>query len=214
MSHYTLPLGSAEAMNGGGSLIGATPQFAALYEPTDKRKDVTLLPQWTNFTSRVLNIYGTASYGSPGGIVQGCYIGKYRAQSGRVGAGIPTFDNDQIIYRFSDVYLMLAEIYNELEGPGTNAFKYLNELRSRSGASAVLSTIVDTQQKFRDVIYLERVKEFIYEGHVIFDLRRWGRLNQAMLADPRVSGKPTYKAEYELFPIPSTEVLNNPLLNK
>ena len=214
MSYYTLPAGSAESSNGGSNLIGVTSQFETLYESADKRKDVTILPQWTNFTTRVLNVYGAGSYGLPGGLAQGYYIGKYRAQSGRVGAGIPTFDNDQIIYRFADVYLMLAEVYNELEGPTTNAFKYLNELRARSTASASLSNIVDTQQKFRDVIYFERLREFIYEGHVIFDLRRWGKLQQAMLADPRpFATRPVYKPEYELFPIPRVEEINNPLLN-
>lgn len=214
MSYYTLPATSVESTNGGGGAIGVTASFGALYEAADKRKDVTLMSQWTNFTTKVVNLYGTTAYGAPGGVTSGYYIGKYRAQTAHVGAGIPANDNDQVIYRFADVYLMLAEIYNELEGPTSNAFKYLNELRARAGASAMNATVVNTQQKFRDVIYDERLREFIYEGHVIFDLRRWGRLQQAMLADPRpASTRPVYKPEYELFPIPNSEVINNPQLN-
>ncbi|MBO9620394.1 MAG: RagB/SusD family nutrient uptake outer membrane protein [Niabella sp.] len=214
MSYYTLPTLSVESSSGGNGLIGVTSSFGDLYESSDKRKTIGLITQWTNATTKVVNVYGTSGYGSPGGISGGYYIGKYRAQSGRVGTGIITFDNDQVIYRFADVYLMLAEIYNELDGPAADAFKYLNELRARAGASAFTSQQAGTQDSFRDIIYNERLREFIYEGHVIFDLRRWGRLQKAMLADPRPAGsRPVYKPEYELFPLPIAEVLNNPELN-
>jgi hypothetical protein len=215
MSFYTLPANSVESSVGGSGQIGVTASFADLYEQADKRRDVTLIPQWTNSRTKVLNVFGTPGYGSPGDIIGGYYIGKYRAQTGRTGGGITTFDNDQIIYRFADVYLMLAEIYNELNPLDNNAFKYLNELRGRAGATAFDAANVNSSQKFKDVIYEERLREFIYEGHVIFDLRRWGRLEQSMLADPRpFTSRPVYKPEYELFPIPLSEILNNPLLDK
>lgn len=69
------------------------------------------------------------------------------------------------------------------------------------------------QQQMRDQLAHERLLEFGFEGHRFEDIRRWGWLQDpiklAMLQqrDPEFS---RYKPGRELYPIPQSEIDNNP----
>lgn len=81
--------------------------------------------------------------------------------------------------RYADVLLMLAEIENELNGPG-NAYQYVNEVlaRARNTSAGTVTEPSDwsgmTQEEFRTRIMRERQYELLGEGHVWFDTRRRG----------------------------------------
>lgn len=112
--------------------------------------------------------------------------------------------NDQILLRYADVLLMYAEALNEIgydASEGSLALKYLNEVRERAGISDLTAKQLNSQEKFRKGILVERQREFPYEGQRWFDLVRMGFAKEVM-AENGIEIK-----DYQLlFPIPQTEI--------
>ncbi len=137
--------------------------------------------------------------------------------------------------RLADLYLLYAEAYNEVNGPGEEVFKYLDLIRERSGLPPVQDaweeyssnpSKPDTKEGLRDIIRQERMIEMIFEGQRYWDLRRW------MLADVEYNKPITgwnvfaktlesyyqprllYEQEFLLrdyfWPISQSELLRNP----
>lgn len=122
--------------------------------------------------------------------------------------------------RFADVLLMYAEAVNEAEGPTTEVYEALREIRERAGVEPVAPRL--DQEEMRREIRLERLKEFAGEGHLFFDVRRWRTAHtddpvfglNHMILDfkgedlyPRVFTEKDY-----LWPIPQQEIdINNNL---
>ena len=115
-------------------------------------------------------------------------------------------DNPQIYLRLADVYLMLAEAYNQT-GDDANALKYLNLVRARVGRVAAGSS---GDALFQD-IKKERHLELASEGDRYFDLVRWGDASSVLVGnaaenissyDDGTPGKNTNG----LFPIPLGEI--------
>ncbi len=97
--------------------------------------------------------------------------------------------NDFPVYRYSDVYLMLAESLNEQGfAGGGDAFKYLNLVRERAGlndksvGNEDASLNVPNQDAFRAAIAHERQVELAFENHRWFDLLRTGKALEVMKA--------------------------------
>jgi hypothetical protein len=93
-----------------------------------------------------------------------------------------------VVYRYADVLLMLAECLNEQGFPNTQAFTYLNQVRTRAGLpnktqnNSNPSLAVNTQEEFRLAIEQERRVEFAGECHRWFDLVRTNRAVPVMTA--------------------------------
>jgi len=94
------------------------------------------------------------------------------------------------IIRLADIYLLLAECLNEVDGPattdskGNNAYYYLDIIRERSGMEGVVASWSkyamgpykskpDNQAGLRQIIQRERINELAFEGHYYYDVRRW-----------------------------------------
>lgn len=86
------------------------------------------------------------------------------------------------IIRLSDLYLLLAEAENELNGPCEAAFKYLDAVRAKAGIEDArhawrkysnLPAKTESQEGLREIIRRERMIELAMEGQTIWDLRRW-----------------------------------------
>lgn len=126
------------------------------------------------------------------------------AITGQVGFDFP-------VLRYADALLMYAEALNEvsysnsISGP---AFKALNAVRSRAGATTYTATDLSNQQKFREAVWLERRLELPLENHRWFDLLRTGQAITAMAA----VGQQITSNDL-LYPIPESEVLimNDPV---
>lgn len=73
-----------------------------------------------------------------------------------------------IRYRFAEVLLNAAEAAFEL-GNATDAAGYLNQVRTRAGFTTPLTAAEVTF----DRIVNERRVELAFEGHLIFDMKRW-----------------------------------------
>jgi tetratricopeptide (TPR) repeat protein len=115
--------------------------------------------------------------------------------------------------RYADVLMMYAECLNE-NGKTADAYQYIQMVRDRVNLPDLSTTKPGmTQAEMREQIGHERFLEFALEGHRWDDIRRWGWVQDpAKLAwlqerDPEFD---SYVAGREYFPIPQTEVDNNP----
>lgn len=108
------------------------------------------------------------------------------------------------VLRYSDILLLYAEALNE-NGKSAEALIYLNQVRKRARGSSsfVLPDVTVTDQSLlRERIYRERRSELAMEQHRWFDLLRWGRAEQNMIA----VGKNFVAPKHLLMPVPQTEV--------
>jgi hypothetical protein len=98
----------------------------------------------------------------------GFYIRKYldpTVGSGRRGRGS---DVAFIRYRYAEVLLNAAEAAFELGQTGV-AVGYINQVRSRAGLTTPLTA---TDITFDRIVHERRV-ELAFEGHTLFDMKRW-----------------------------------------
>ncbi|ASU33102.1 RagB/SusD family nutrient uptake outer membrane protein [Mucilaginibacter xinganensis] len=157
-----------------------TQDMVNAYEDGDNRRDASLV----DFTS---DEYGNDLP----------FIKKYVSQ----GAVQNITANDFPVYRYADVYLMLAECLNEQGfAGGGEAFKYLNLVRERAGladktvSNEDASLSVPNQEAFRAAIAHERQVELAFENHRWFDLLRTGKAVQVMTA--HAASERASKADY------------------
>lgn len=95
----------------------------------------------------------------------GVRVKKYEIASG-VGQSMA---NDLVIFRLTDAYLMLAEIY-ATKNDATNVKKYIDPIRTRAGLGAPTAYNLDA-------VKAERKMEMFYEGTRRQDMIRWGIYN-------------------------------------
>lgn len=130
---------------------------------------------------------------------------------------------NQIEMRLAEAYLNYAEALNEAQGPIQEAYNAINKIRNRSGMPNVPNGL--TQDQFRERIRHERAIELAFEGHRIWDVRRWliantegimkGKMygikihkvgNNEFSYDPYVFEERTFKQRMYLNPFPKSEV--------
>ena len=136
-------------------------------------------------------------------------------------------DNDWIYIRYAEVLLNFAEAQNEAAGPDASVYTAINLVRQRAGQPPLSSL---SQTDMRDRIRNERRVELAFEEHRFWDVRRW-KLGATYFNVPvnkvRVAKtgstfnytieqleKRTYKENYNLLPIPQTEIDRNPNLSQ
>jgi hypothetical protein len=117
------------------------------------------------------------------------------------------------IMRYSDILLMYAECLNETNQT-TAAYPYIQKVRGRVGLPDLATVKPNmTQAQMRDQLAHERLLEFCLEGHRFDDIRRWGwlsdptKLATLKARDPEMN---TYLPGREYYPIPQSEIDNNP----
>lgn len=109
-----------------------------------------------------------------------------------------------ILFRIEEQYLIRAEAKVKT-GDIAGACEDLNKIRNRVGLPNVEVT---SQEELLDAILQERKFEFFTEfGHRFFDLKRFGKLDEALV------NKPGWNSTDKLWPIPISEILINPNLN-
>ena len=114
-------------------------------------------------------------------------------------------DNDLIIYRLADLYLLKAEAYAALDDVN-NSKKYLDNVKLRAGIDAYAGDMAKTA--LEKEILDERGRELFFENKRWFDLVRF---HKAGIIDvynyvPNLKGKTT-----PLFwPVNTTVLANNP----
>ncbi|MFB9056325.1 RagB/SusD family nutrient uptake outer membrane protein [Mariniflexile ostreae] len=144
------------------------------------------------------------------------------------------------VYRLADLYLLYAECLNELSGPSTEVFQYIDLVRSRSGlegveaswnAYSVNPAKPSTKDGLREIIHQERLIELAFEGHRFWDLRRWFKahikLNNTPMTGWRYTettpekfydivsyGATSFSIKDYFWPISEKDILANPNLDQ
>ena len=108
------------------------------------------------------NPTGGAAYGSTGPVPRKFFD----LQSPARGAEAP----DYTILRYADVLLSAAESANEISGPTSEAYGYVNAVRARARVPNLTPGL--SKQAFKDSLYVERRYELAIELHGVFDMRR------------------------------------------
>ena len=119
------------------------------------------------------------------------------------------------IIRLADVYLMMAECYNELSQQG-KAIEYINAVRQRSSVNMPGVTETGHDEIFTRIIR-ERAVELAGEGLRYNDLRRWQLAGEYVngTSARELTGEKLYDRVFDetrdyLWPIPLTEIEKNP----
>ena len=81
------------------------------------------------------------------------------------------------IMRYAEILLMYAEAQIELGVTDGTVLKAINDVRTRSGQPA---TALADKAKLRQLVRRERAVEFALEGIRLFDIRRWGIVQNVM----------------------------------
>lgn len=204
--------------NGGQYHGGFTEEFYNSYEDTDVRRDVTMAYTYVG-RSGDTKVYGepdldTNGDGKTGNYDQNKTNGIAPNKYHDADQGCCDGDPDMVIYRYADALLMYSEAENELNGPTEVAYDYLNRVRSRGGASTYTPGS-HTKEQFRELIIQERYWELSFEFHEVFDLRRFGLVEDAINNNFEAQLKnTTYRPDFELWPKPTKEVDANPNLQQ
>lgn len=115
-----------------------------------------------------------------------------------------TPDNDYVIYRFADVYLMKAEAqFRGGTGGAAAAQATLNTVKTKRGATALAAA--PTAQQILD----ERQREFFWDGWRRMDEIRFGTFLAPRTLKPSASDP-----KYLYFPIPTGALAVNPNLEQ
>ena len=206
------------ALNKGG-YNGPTPNLFYDYDVDDVRRDITCIPyKWTGT--------GTAIK-EPNKCFGGWSFGKLRFEwLNRIVTSTNDDGMNWQVMRYADIYLMAAEaILRGANGTETEALGYVNEVRSRaymsgkyakSGVRSDVSGEIGLNELSLNFILNERQKELASELTRRTDLIRFGKYTKGNNWDwkngIRLGGDVDDK--YQLFPIPESELTNNPALNQ
>lgn len=118
------------------------------------------------------------------------------------GFSVPSASYYQTLIRSSEMYLIAAECYANLNND--SARYYLDAIRQRANPAALPSTA--TGADLLDSIYVERRKELAFEGLRMFDLLRWKKgvnRTDAWNSGLKILPYPSSKA---IAPIPYREI--------
>lgn len=132
------------------------------YEVNDKRFASSMGASWINLA---------------GSTITQNYIQKYFSD--------PPLENDSdinfVVFRYADVLLMLAEAIGE----SNESYGFINEVRTRAGLASIDQS---TAGSFSDKLLKERRVELAFENHRFADLKRFGVLEQMIIAsEPQIS---------------------------
>ena len=118
------------------------------------------------------------------------------------------------LIRLAGLYLLYAEAVNEVSGPSTEVFTYVNRVRQRAGLPSVQVAWANhsknpdkfnSKDGLRQIIHQERRIELCFEGQSGWDLRRWKEL-QAVLTVP-LQGWSINNAEAVNYYRPTTQFI-------
>ncbi|MCC8408398.1 RagB/SusD family nutrient uptake outer membrane protein [Mucilaginibacter sp. UR6-1] len=96
----------------------------------------------------------------------GFYVRKYLDPATGSGRRGRQSDVAFIRYRYGEVLLNAAEAAFEL-GQTSVALNYINQVRARAGLTTALTTL-----SFDRIVHERRV-ELVFEGHTLYDMKRW-----------------------------------------
>jgi hypothetical protein len=113
---------------------------------------------------------------------------KYIAPLEQYGGDYDNTNMCQIVFRYAEALLTIAEASNELSGPSDEVYDALDEVRTRVNMPEVDRTTYSTKETLRELIRRERTVELAGEGHRRADILRWKDAGGKMLAETVLNG--------------------------
>jgi hypothetical protein len=149
------------------------------------------------------------------------YISNRRTASNAGGVATDVGDENQVIMRVAEVYLLYAEALAQSDVP--RAAEWLNKVMRRARGYRVDETTPydytgNDKDEFMRLLMEEKRKEFVGEQIRWYDVIRWDKVypgwNIAENEIARVPGRVVWNESAACFPIPNREMANNPLLQQ
>lgn len=217
-------------MTNGSAFDWNNPDMAAdPYSDRDPRLGYAIITNNSTFKDRTMEIYsgGLDGEGITHATRTGYYLKKYVDPNVDLVQSRGT-NHSWIIFRFAEMYLNYAEAMNEAYGPNDNhgygltAVDAINRIRQRIGVAMPAVPTSVSQDEFRDKVRNERRVELCFEGHRMFDVRRWMiaeetlgaplrgvSVTQASLGsftyEPKVVENRVFQPKMYFYPIPQTD---------
>ncbi len=175
----------AYEMNDGTPFDWSNPVHAATpYVNRDPRLKISVLTNNTPYKGRPVEIWtgGLDGKGKALATKTGYYMLKYVN---------PTLDllldktsvHSWVYFRLAEIYLNYAEALNEYDPGNTDIALYVNRVRGRAGVNMPALPVGLSQDEMRQRIRNERMVELAFEGHRLWDVKRW------MIGDQILGGK-------------------------
>ncbi|PWJ59384.1 putative outer membrane starch-binding protein [Dyadobacter jejuensis] len=186
--------------------IFANKEFVESYEPGDKR---------ANEKEFYYRSYTLSSDRSKTVDLGGYYIYKHFDTAAHLTT--TSSDLNWCLIRYADVLLIFAEASNQAQGPNDAAYEAVNLVRKRAEL-APLSGL--TKETLGTAIMKERIYELSFENRTWYDMVRWRKafnVTSKTFEDyvgHQFSYGPVLKERELLFPIPTSEIRNNKLLDQ
>ncbi|MFE7084793.1 RagB/SusD family nutrient uptake outer membrane protein [Sphingobacterium spiritivorum] len=116
-------------------------------------------------------------------------------------------DDNQVVFRYNDAIMLRAEALAELERDG-EAKLVINEVRRRAGAKEAAS---ENGKDLKDLIWYERARELMGEGHWYYDLVRTKKVINAEYTEAPMSVDAFNRGGWT-WPIDQSAFANNPFM--
>lgn len=139
----------------------------------DPRLFMTVVVNNSTFKARSIELWTGGKDGKGVNLASktGYYLKKYVDENVDLNLNTTSIHSWSLI-RLADVYLWYAEALNEYSQGHADIKIYVDKVRSRVGV-AMPGIPAGSQSAIRDIIRHERQIELAFEGHRIWDLRRW-----------------------------------------
>ncbi|WP_294594085.1 RagB/SusD family nutrient uptake outer membrane protein [uncultured Bacteroides sp.] len=165
-----------------------------MFEPTDKRRDASIL-NFPEYKKTNPDATYEGRYQDTGNFLRK-YLPRVGGNEKATGAADMNYNNNCRLYRFAETLLNAAEL--SLRTNGSDAQGYLDRVRTRAGLSSVAATI--------DNILHERHLEFVGEGKRYFDLVRSGKAADVLKAGSTPYRQKGWNTTKKWLPIPQGEI--------
>jgi len=198
---------------------------ATMWKGRDKRLEATVLYQgtkWGNGTINVIKGQRDNPIGNANATPTGYYVRKYIPEAILSSVHTGTSRRLWTFIRYAEIMLNYAEALNEVQGPSTEVYNMLDQIRHRSGITGSVanrSDLTSSKEAMRNFIHKERTIELAFEEHRAWDVRRWNVAVEALsrpiygidvATNGTISRKTAQKRIFEkkmyLYPIPEGEV--------
>jgi starch-binding outer membrane protein, SusD/RagB family len=185
--------GDEGAPGGGLGWYVPTQNLLSEYEAGDPRLDVNIYRAGDTYYNKGESVVPYSAAWSSTGLGIKKYFGVRNADGAAYSPNGQAGFNNERWFRYSELLLLYAEALIE-KGGGTSAagMAFVNQVRARVGLPA------SANPDHRAAMRHERRVELAFEIHRWFDIARWG-------IGATVFGS-KWKANYNLFPIPQSEV--------
>lgn len=209
-------------------------QAANPYANRDPRFHMSIIYNerpWANSVIKTYVANGTVDafgYNNPASTQTGYYVAKLLDENSTLIGSYRPGSHFWVFMRYAETLLNYAEARNEeLAQPDQSIYEAVNLVRGRTGVAMPALPAGLSKDQMRERIRHERRVELAFEAQRFWDVRRWrigtqvfkdaigmkiSKVGSAYKYEKVITEKRTYKAAFDLFPIPQNEMENNKAL--